>query len=166
MKKTRLYNVIFPIWMLFLFPQVWLVALPGNLLIDCVVVLLTLLALKHTQKRAVLRKVWWKVWLLGFAADFVGVACMLPALFMGTNLSGPRYEWWSDHIEPILYNCWKAPLAFLWTAAAVALSGVCIYFFDKWALRSCEQLSAHERHVVALTLAIVTAPWTFFIPMY
>ena len=166
MKKARLYNVIFPVWMLFLFPQVWLIALPGNLLIDCVVVLLTLLALKHTQKRAVLKKIWWKIWLLGFAADFVAIASMLPALFWGTGLSGPSYDWWSANIEPILYNCWKSPLAFLWTAAAIVLAGVCIYFFDKWALRSCAELSDRERHLVCLVLAITTAPWTFFIPMY
>lgn len=162
MKKTRLYNIIFPVWMLFLFPQVWLIALPGNLLIDCTVVLLTLLARKHTQKRAVLKQVWWKVWLLGFAADFAGVALLMPAMFLTSALDGGI----RDLIEPVMYNCWKSPLAFLWTAAAVALSGVCIYFFDRWATRSCEQLSARERHIVALALAIVTAPWTFFIPMY
>ena len=34
-KEVRLYNVLFPIWLLWIFPQVWLVLLPGNLLIDC-----------------------------------------------------------------------------------------------------------------------------------
>lgn len=162
MKKARLYNVIFPVWMLFLFPQMWLIALPGNLLIDCAVVFLALLALKHTQKKAVLKKIWWKVWLLGFAADFVGVAVLWPAVSLTSAVS----ENIRPLIEPVLYNCWKSPLALLWTAAAIALSGVCIYFFDKWALRSCDQLSPHERHITALTLAIVTAPWTFFIPMH
>ena len=162
MKQPRLYNVIFPIWMLFLFPQIWLIALPGNLLIDCVVVLLTLLVLKHTQKWAVLKKIWWKIWLLGFAADFVGVAVLWPAVSLISAVS----ENIRPLIEPMLYNCWKSPLALLWTAAAVALSGVCIYFFDKWALHSCAHLSPRERHIVALTLAIVTAPWMFFIPTY
>lgn len=162
MKKARLYNVIFPVWMLFLFPQVWLIALPGNLLIDCLVVLLTLTALKHTQKKAVLKQVWWKIWLLGFAADFVGVAVLMPAMFLTSAVSKEM----RPLIEPVMYNCWKSPLAFLWTAGAVALAGVCIYFFDKWAMRSCEHLSARDRHIVALTLAIVTAPWMFFIPTY
>lgn len=166
MKKTRLYNVIFPVWMLFLVPQFWLIALPANLIVDCTVLLLALLALKHTAKLAVFKNLWWKIWLLGFAADFVGIALLLPALFMGINLSGARYEWWSTHIEPILYNCWKSPLALLWTAAAVAASGVCIYFFDRWAMRSCDRLSRRQRHLVALALAIATAPWTFFIAMY
>ena len=165
-KQTCLYNVILPVWMLFLFPQFWLVALPGNLLIDCAVLLLALLALRHTAKLTVFKQLWWKIWLLGFAADFVGIAALLPALFMGTNLSGAQYEWWSTHIEPILYNCWKSPLALFWTAAAVGLSGVCIYFFDKWAMRSCAQLTPRQRHILCLTLAILTSPWTFFIPMY
>jgi len=166
MKQTRLYNMILPIWLLFIFPQVWLIALPGNLIIDCAVVLLTLFALKHTQKWTVLKQIWWKVYLLGFAADFVGIAFLMPALLIYEALTGTWFEWWSIHIGPVLYNCWEAPLAFLWTAAAVALSGVCIYFFDKWALRSCKHLSARERHITCLTLAIATAPWTFFIPVY
>lgn len=162
MKQTRLYNVIFPVWMLFLFPQIWLIALPGNLLIDCAVVLLTLMALKHTQKKAVLKQIWWKVWLLGFGADFVGILLLMPALFLVSGLDGDARRL----IEPMMYNCWKSPIALIWTAAAVALAGICIYFFDKWAMRSCEHLSRRERHVVALSLAIVTAPWMFFIPTY
>ena len=162
MKQTRLYNVIFPVWMLFLLPPVWLIALPGNLLIDCVVVLCTLMALKHTQKKAVLKQVWWKIWVLGFAADFVGVAVLMPAMFLISAL--PKEL--SSLINPVMYNCWKSPLAFLWTAAAVALSGACIYFFDRRAMRSCEYLTDRERHLTALSLAIITAPWMFFIPTY
>ena len=32
-KDVRLYNVLFPFWMLMLFPTVWLIVLPGNFLI-------------------------------------------------------------------------------------------------------------------------------------
>lgn len=162
MKQTRLYNVILPIWLLFLFPQVWLIVLPGNLLIDCLVVLFTLMALKHTQKKAVLKQVWWKIWLLGFAADFVGVAVLMPAMFMAGSLPEP----WDSWVTPVMYNCWKSPLAFLWTAAAVALAGTCIYFFDKRAMGKCDLLTDRERHLTALSLAVITAPWTFFIPTY
>lgn len=162
MKQNRLYNVIFPIWLLFLFPVAWLVALPGNLIIDCAVVFFTLLHLKHTQKKAVLRHVWWRIWLLGFAADFVGALALLPSMFLLGFLPEP----WDNWLEPVMYNPFKSCLAFAVTLFAVALSGVCIYFFDKWALRSCEPLSPKERHIVSLTLAIATAPWTFFIPMY
>ena len=148
MKKIRLYNVIFPVWMLF--PQIWLIALSGNLFIDCVVVLLTLLVLKHTAKWTVLKQVWWRVWLWGFAADFVGVALLIFAMFALGFLPKP----------------WNAWLAFVVTALAVAISGVHIYFFNKHEVFSRTELTDRERHLLCLTLAIVTAPWTFFIPMY
>ncbi len=162
MKQTRLYNVIFPVWLLFLVPVVWLIVIPANLLIDCAVVLVTLYAMKHGQKRAVLKQVWWKVWLLGFAADFVGVALLLPAMFLSSALPDPVW----DLVEPVMYNCWKSPVAFLWTTAAVALAGWAIYCFDKRAMKSCQLLTDRERHILALSLAIITAPWTFFIPVY
>ena len=67
-KEVRLYNVLLP---------VWLVILPGNLLIDCLVLTGALFVLKHRNKWAVVRKLWWKFWLLGFLADFVGVLWMV-----------------------------------------------------------------------------------------
>ena len=48
----------------------------------------------------------------------------------------------------------------------MALAGVCIYFFDKRVMGKCDLLTDRERHLVALSLAVVTAPWTFFIPTY
>lgn len=162
MKQTRLYNVIFPIWLLFLVPAVWLIVLPANLIIDCVVVLLTLMALKHTQKKAVLKQVWWGVWLMGFGADFVGALFLWPSMFLLGFLPEP----WDSWLEPVMYNPFKSWLAFVITLIAVALSGVCIYFLDRWGMRSCTELTDRERHLLCLTLAIVTAPWAFFIPMY
>ena len=50
-KDEKLYNVLFPLWMLMLFPQVWLIVLPGNFIIDSAVLLLTLLILKVGEKK-------------------------------------------------------------------------------------------------------------------
>ena len=75
-RQARIYNVIFPIWILILFPQILVFVIPANLAVDCAVLFLTLLALKHAQKGAVVKKLWWKFWLLGFAADVIGVAWM------------------------------------------------------------------------------------------
>ena len=36
-REIRLYNVLLPIWILYFFPQLWIITLPGNLLIDCAV---------------------------------------------------------------------------------------------------------------------------------
>ena len=157
-REHRLYNVIFPIWMLVLFPQVWLIVIPGNLLVDCLLLLLTLLALKHRDKGGVVKQLWWKFWLLGFAADAIGVAWMLLAVPFGS--------WWESSVGHIMHNAFAHPAAFLWTLAGVAIAGVCIYFFDKKAMGRCDLLTAREKHIIALAMALVTAPWLFFIPMY
>ena len=81
-KEVRLYNVLFPVWLLWLFPQIFLIVAPANLLVDCLVLTLALLGLKHKNKWAVVKELWWKFWLRGFAADFIGVLVLLPGLFL------------------------------------------------------------------------------------
>lgn len=161
-KQARIYNLLFPIWIIWLFPQVLVFVIPGNLAIDCAVLFITLLALNHQQKGAVVKELWWKFWLLGFAADLVGTAWM----FLGWLLAVPFEDFWEDTLRYIMHDPFGHPLAFLWTLAGVALAGVCIYSFDKRAMGSCELLDRRQRHVIALTMAIVTAPWLFFLPLY
>lgn len=160
-KEVRLYNVILPIWLLWIFPRVWLIVLPGNLVVDCLVLTLTLLVLKHQNKKAVVKKLWWKFWLLGFLADFMGVAFLLLVGMAAENVS-----WLYDRVTPIFYNAFKTPAAFLVTLLGVGAAGVSIYVYDKPAMGSCGLLTERERHLIALTMAVVTAPWLFFVPLY
>lgn len=160
-RQTKLYNVLFPIWLLWLFPQVLAVVIPGNLAIDCLVLLLTLLALKHTEKGAVVKAVWWKFWLLGFAADLVGTAWMFLGWYL---LELPALDGVVSYVD--MLRPFTNPIAFLWTLAGVAIAGVCIYFFDKRAMKKCGALDGRQRHIIALTMAVVTAPWLFFLHIY
>lgn len=160
-KQIRIYNVILPIWVLILFPQILVFVIPGNLIVDCAVLLFTLLALKHQQKGMVMKKLWWKFWLLGFAADAVGIVWLFLGAFLSPYVLGDLFY---DTLRYLFHNPFGHVSAFLWTLIGVALSGACIYFFDKRATRSCDLLDHRQRHVIALTMAIVTAPWLFFIP--
>ena len=164
-REIKLYNVLFPIWILYFFPQVWIVTVPGNLLIDCGLLLLTLAVLKHTEKRAVLKELWWKFWLLGFLADFIGAAVLFGIwlLLSVLDLSGGA---WSEIMMAYLANPFRSLPALLLTLAGVVLAGVCIYVFDKRAMRRCAPLTLREKRAVALVMAITTAPWTFLIPLY
>lgn len=162
-KQTRLYNVILPVWLILAIPSpLWLAVLPANLLVDCLVLFLTLTALRHARRGTVLKRLWWKLWLLGFAADAVGVAWM----FLGLLGYIPFGTAWEDTVSHAAHNPFHNPWAFLWTLAGVALSGVCIYFFDRRAMRSCGLLTGREKHITALAMAIATAPYLFFIPVY
>lgn len=164
-KSVKLYNVLLPIWILYFFPQVWIITLPGNLLIDCAVLLITLVVLKHTEKKEVLKKLWWKFWLLGFLADFVGAVFLFGCWYLSA-LPDPVGSWIDSIISQAFLNPFRTLPGFLYTMAGVAIAGVCIYFFDKRAMKSCTLLDGRQRHIVALTMAIVTAPWTFLIPLY
>lgn len=163
-QEVRLYNVILPIWILWLFPQLFVIVVPANLLVDCLVLTAALAALKHQNKRAVVKKLWWKFWLLGFAADFIGVIFLFPSAFLPSLLSDA--PWSYDVSAAMIANPFRHPAALLWTLAGIALAGVCIYFFDKRAMKKCQLLTGREKHIVALTMAVVTAPWLFLVPMY
>lgn len=160
-REIRLYNVFLPVWALWLVPYAWLVILPVNLLADGLVFFLALTALKRTDRGPLMKQFLWKLWLAGFAADFAGVLWLILG-FLTSGVSGL----WGDAISYVIHDPFGHPLAFVWTLAAVAVSGLCIYFLDRFILMSAWDLPEKARRLAALTMAIATAPWTFFIPVY
>ena len=162
MKQTvRLHNILLPIWLLWIFPQVWLIVIPGNLIIDCLVLFLCLLAMRCREKGAVMKKLWWRFWLLGFAADLIGAAWMVLGWFVTSWVPGG-----AETLGKIMYNPFGHPAAFLWTAAGVAIAGWFIFLLDRRVFRSVPELTSRQSTRLALAFAIVTAPWLFFLPLY
>ena len=157
-KDVRLYNVLFPIWILMFWPTppIVLITLFGNLAIDCLVLYVTLRVLKHPNWGEVVKKLWWKFWMFGFVSDMVGAWCLFGSLYLLDN--------WFPYIN--ILNPWKDPLTFLWTLSGVAIAGVCIYLFDKRAMKKCDLLDGKQKHLIALAMAVVTAPWLFLVPLY
>ncbi|MBQ4524424.1 MAG: hypothetical protein IJA10_16010, partial [Lachnospiraceae bacterium] len=73
MKKTvTLYNLVFPVWLLWIVPLTWIVVLPVNFFIDLLVVVVTMKYLKISDMKQKAKAVIVRVWLMGFAADFIG----------------------------------------------------------------------------------------------
>ena len=74
MKDVKLYNMILPPFILFaIVPIFWLISLVGNFVIDSVVLMIISLVIYKRFSGKLYKKAIIKVWLLGFAADFVGV---------------------------------------------------------------------------------------------
>ena len=71
-RKNRLYNVLFPAWFLMLIPTVWLIVLPGNFLIDSLVLVAAMFALKTGEKKQFYKKHILKIFLFGLLADAIG----------------------------------------------------------------------------------------------
>ena len=59
MKNIKLYNVRFPFWMLMLFPTTWLVVIPGNFVIDSLVLIAAMFAVKLASKKDFWKSSFW-----------------------------------------------------------------------------------------------------------
>lgn len=142
MKNVKLYNVIFPMWMWFLVPTVWLISIPANFIIDSLVLLLGMGMLKMADKKMFYRKNILKIYLFGFLADFIGVAFLF--------LTVAVLDW--STMGDDLYL----------TIPALILSGACIFIFNYFI--SLRKYDKKTRRTLALLFAIATAPYTFLIP--
>ena len=162
-RDIRLYNLIFPIWLLWIFPITWLVILPGNFIIDLLVVLITLFALKIEDKKNVLKKTILKTWILGLAADVIGSALLLAfvwiqeVIFSGSGLYYNIYH-------AIWFNPFENFIALIIVIVAIIVSGFCIYMFNlKIAFKKID-IDLKQKKKIALAIAVFTAPYTFLLP--
>lgn len=156
-KEIRLYNVLFPIWFLLLFPQLWLVMLPVNFLVDSLVILLSARHQRLEDTRALWKKSILPVWIIGFICDLAG-AGLTVLLYFGWCLL--------DTMDIQLFNPILFPGTTLIAIPGLILSGILIYFVNKrFAFRKLD-LDAATVHTLCLHLAIFTAPYTMLIPLY
>ena len=150
---VRVYNVMFPLWMLVWWPSwLWLALIPLNYGIDALVLRLSLPA--DTDRAAFVRKHTWKICLAGFASDFLGSA-LLFAVYAFT----PG--------DPLSYNLAYAPFgnaaALAVTLTALVLSAGAIFLLDRRILRRAG-LDPGKARRAARNLAVFTAPYLFLFP--
>ena len=146
-KEVRLYNLIFPIYMLFVFPTpLWFLIIAANFLIDSLVVLLAAKK-KGLDWRSVWKKSIVRVVVIGFAADFAGgaLSCVLSSALFDGKLNS--YVW---------------PDVALLTLPGVILAGLLIYFLNK--KLSFELSEPRQVRFICLMLAVFTAPYTMMLP--
>ena len=141
-QNAKLYNVIFPVWMLLIFPQIWLIVFPANFIIDSLVLLLSMHLLKIADKKLWYKKHILKIFIFGLLADFIGSALMFLAVAV-LDLSTTGDD---------LYL----------TIPAVLISAVIIFLFNY-----CFTFKKAENKIrikTSLLFAVITAPYTFLSP--
>lgn len=163
MNDLKLYNVIFPIWFILFFPPIILLTLVGNFIIDSIVLIACIYIYKlSTEGRTAkdfYKKTIFKVWLFGFIADLIGASI----LFL-LGMMGDSFGLSNELMYGINYDPFSQPLAVLIILVAIFVSAIFIYIFNsKYVLKNVIEDSA-IRMRVALTIAVVTMPWTFLIP--
>ncbi len=167
LKKTnKLYNVIFPIWIIWIFPLTWLIILPANFIIDLLVVTLTLKVLKIKHIWITAKPVILKVWLFGFLSDIIGTAGMLAAGLLDERVLGQAVgDWWYQNIGfPVNYNPFQSIYGFLWVTLCVVLAAAMIYLFNlKFSFKKAP-ITDRQKRQLSFSLAVFTAPYLFYLP--
>lgn len=164
-KGIQLYNVIFPIWLLWLIPTTWIVVLPANFLIDSAVLLLTMKHLKIENKMRKVKSVIARVWIAGFLADFIGTAVMFLACMIDFENDSAIGNWWYDNISnAVSYNPFHSVFSVLWVTGCVLIASCFIYLFNyKVCLRRLD-VEEKQKRKLALSMAVFTAPYLFYLP--
>ena len=114
--------------------------LPANLLIDLLVLSLTMRCLKLDGRKEIAKKAVLKIWVSGFVSDFIGTVVMVCAVLIDSFLDyqSPLGAWWYENItNAVALDPFETLPAFLWTAI---------------------------RKKLALSLAVLTAPYLFLLP--
>jgi len=171
-KEIRLYNMLFPMYLFWLIPTIWLIVMPANFLIDSIVILITLSILK-LPRIAIYKKTILKVWGYGFLADLIGSIFLLIisqlsyAVFASdTMFTEAIRKALNNYRLAIEYNPYSNVFALLTTILAITISGLCIYKFNlKSTFKNIDIDLAHKKRL-ALILAIFTAPYMLLIPAY
>lgn len=147
MKKSeiKLYNVLAPIWAVYwlALPYAWFLILPGNFIIDSIVLMISMYALKMKDKMRYYWRHIFSVFALGLVCDLLGSACMLLV-----NIA------FASHVD--------GDELFL-TIPGVIITSVLIYVANYYITFRKDEKSV--RHKLSLTFAIATAPYLFLIPI-
>lgn len=164
MRRTiKLYNVIFPIWLLLFFPPIILITFFGNYIIDSLVMIVCFFVYKladsEFELKTFYKEVIVKVWLYGFLADIVGAAILFVLGICG-DIFGLSYEL----ISAICYDPFSHPLAVVIIMGSILVSAALIFLFNYKFVFKKQIQENMLRFKIALTIAVVTAPWTFLLP--
>lgn len=160
-KSIRLYNMIFPIWILIWLPSwLWLLLIPANYILDTVVTYFTLP--KDENRWQFCMRNTWKICIAGFVSDLVGSVFLF--VIGLCFLSSIETEWsWNISYALLYNNPFTNPVALAICIIAIAVAGFCIYLIDSWILVKAG-LAMEQAKKSAKWLAIITAPYLFLIP--
>lgn len=169
MKEIRLYNMILPPFILFLFlPWWWIGSIAGNFIIDSVVLLLISLIMFKKFKFELYKNVIIKVWILGFLADLLGI---LYLIIVSAFSNAEYYEGnniWNQILSGIYlatnHSHFDSIFGVLFIVSGIFFSAILVFVFNYFISFRNTILSRKQKIVMSLSIAVLTAPYTFLLP--
>lgn len=157
-EKNKLYNLIFPMYMLWVMPPVIFISAILNFIIDSIVVVITKRFLKIENVFSKYKKIILKVWFFGFLSDFIGALFLFGVSGLFENLNIPiKYN--------IDYNPFGNIYALIITFLGILVSGILIFIFNKKISFKNIDITERQKFVLSLVLSIVTSPYLFLLPV-
>ena len=129
-RSIKLYNLIFPIWALVIFPQILIFVLPANFIIDSLVLLITMKILKVDNIKSNYKAIISKVWIFGFVSDFIGGIFMFLSVYMYVDSENKFHDLIYEISSSIQYNPFNNIISLIYTILCVLISGVLIYILN------------------------------------
>jgi hypothetical protein len=171
MKQTKLYNMIFPPFMLTI---IWPISTVGNLIIDSLVVTSVLLIFRKLSLDA-FGKVFLRLWLWGYVSDAIGAVLMLIVSEVG------KFKLHHNQIEPnsllfeilnsidraVTWSSLDSIWGIMFIILGILIAAISIFLFDYnlvFKKHLSNVLTKKQMIIASLSMAIFTAPYTFFLP--
>ena len=169
-KDVKLYNMILPTFMLMaIHPLMWLLSITGNFVIDSVVLLIvSLVALKKLDFKMYKSHIL-LVYIAGFVADFIGALYLFFTYITVSDHHEEITNVWQSIQEGIHYavdlQSYESIWGVLFMVSGVFVAQIFIFFFDYMIFNLKGTMSKKQSVVSALMFAILTAPYTYFLPV-
>lgn len=148
-KKFKLYNFLAPFWMwAWLLPSMWVIILPGNFIIDSIVLIISMFALRIPDK---IKTYWNRIFVVfgfGLLSDFLASAAMYAAMFITGKIG--------------FHNVFSLGDELYLTIPGLLIAMALIFVFNYYI--TFRKMPKSTRFKLALIFAVVTAPYTFLVP--
>ncbi len=161
MKKSKLYNIMFPIWFLLVYPLTWLVVIPVNFIINTIVLLAGLKYLKIDNAYETYKKIILKVWFFGFIANIVSGSVIFLTSYLPSEQQNSLYN---SVIDQITWNPFFSVISTSIVCLSILISIVLLYIFNYRISFKKVGLERKKAKKLALIIAIFSAPWLLLFP--
>ena len=153
--KPKLYNVLFPIWVLIFLPPILFLFLLGNGLL----IFLLFTVFKKIEKKQNLKNVWIRL-LLASSASYIFMVLLL----LIPQLLGEHSFIYEHFAYPLSTNPWQDSFAIIYLIVSFLISLILFCLMIYYFILKNIDLTTKRKKLYTLLFAIFSAPYLFFLP--
>ncbi len=172
-KDVKLYNMILPTFMLMaIHPLMWILSVVGNFVIDSIVLLLVSFIMLKKIDFKMYKSHILLLYFAGFVADFVGGLYLFIGGRIGYNYIQPFDQPQSTFMYKLMdamndvtnHSDIISTYSICFMISAILFAAIVIFVFDYMIFRLKGTMSKKQSVLSALMFAVLTAPYTYFLP--